>query len=477
MAGIGFELRRYLADDSFTGTLKAYGFAGLVSAGPWVLSIVGVLLVGIVAVSTATEVVDGEPTPFERFTTAVTWMMAASLILTGPLQLPFTRFVADRLYERRMDIVNPNLIGILVTTTALALILGLVSAWLWFDESPVVEWLLLSHFAVLCNVWIVLIFVAGLKRLKAILVAFTLGYTTLIVLAVLWMPHGLSGLLAGSLIGHAVLLFALLAVVIPEHPLDQGPRFDFLRPGAYFPSLVFVGLFYNLGIWIDKLIFWSVPATSSVILGPFRSSVIYDLPIFLAYLSIIPGMAVFLLRIETDFAEAHARFYEAVCGNASLAEIKTWGTAMTTAVREGLLQIARVQLVTILLLYLVAPTLLEALGLSAGYVGLFYVNLVGVAGQVLLLAVLNVLFYLDRRTQAWQLTGLMLVSNALFTAVTLWAGTRWYGYGFGVSMSLCAAIGTWMLSRELQDIEFRTFMRPRVSSSRPSRDAPEAGRT
>ena len=50
--------------------------------------------------------------------------------------------------------------------------------------------------------------------------------------------------------------------------------------------------------------------------GPLRSSLIYDLPIFLAYLAVIPGMAVFLLRIETDFAEAHGRFFDAVRGGA-----------------------------------------------------------------------------------------------------------------------------------------------------------------
>ena len=85
MAGIGFELRKYLNDDSFTGSLKAYGFAGLISAGPWVLSIVGVMLIGIVAVS---QKVGGPE--IRQFTTSVTWIMGASLILTGLFQLMFT---------------------------------------------------------------------------------------------------------------------------------------------------------------------------------------------------------------------------------------------------------------------------------------------------------------------------------------------------------------------------------------------------
>ena len=54
MAGIGFELRRYLDEDTFSGTLKAYGFAGLIGAGPWVLSILGVILIGLVAIASGT---------------------------------------------------------------------------------------------------------------------------------------------------------------------------------------------------------------------------------------------------------------------------------------------------------------------------------------------------------------------------------------------------------------------------------------
>lgn len=63
------------------------------------------------------------------------------------------------------------------------------------------------------------------------------------------------------------------------------------------------GLFYNLGIWVDKFIFWLHPVTGSTVIGPLRASLVYDLPVFLAYLAIIPGMAVFLVRMETDFVE------------------------------------------------------------------------------------------------------------------------------------------------------------------------------
>ena len=46
MAGIGFELRKILSRDSYTATLRAYVYAGLISSGPWVLSIISVMLIG-----------------------------------------------------------------------------------------------------------------------------------------------------------------------------------------------------------------------------------------------------------------------------------------------------------------------------------------------------------------------------------------------------------------------------------------------
>ena len=456
MAGIGFELRKYLDDDSFTGTLKAYGFAGLISAGPWVLSILGVMLIGIFALS---QNLSGNN--IKQFTTSVTWIMGASLVLTGLLQLVFTRFVADRLFEKRDDIVNANLLGAIALTTGVSALIALILAFTIFDLSFSYEVLMAANFVTLSNMWIVVIFVAGLKQFKLILYAFALGYGITLGLSIVLLPYGLNGLLTGLLIGHAVLLFLMVGVVFPEAPIRAQVRFDFLRLRLVFPSLIAIGFLYNLGIWVDKFLFWLTPGTSEAVIGPLRASIIYDLPIFLAYLSIIPGMAVFLLRIETDFAEAYEGFFDAVRGNASLPEIEQLGTRMITSVREGLYQIVRVQGATVVILYLLGPALVNWLGISEAYVHLYYINLVGVAAQVLMLAVLNVLFYLDKLRDALILTATLCITNTVFTWITLQLGPEYYGYGFGVSMTLSAFVGVILLAREMDNIEFHTFMRAR----------------
>ena len=49
MAGIGFELRKLLKKDTLLGLLQAYTFAGIIGSGPWVLSILGILIIGLLS--------------------------------------------------------------------------------------------------------------------------------------------------------------------------------------------------------------------------------------------------------------------------------------------------------------------------------------------------------------------------------------------------------------------------------------------
>src|SRR6476620_10351226 len=97
MAGIGFRLRELTKTGALSGLLLAYGFAGVIGSGPWVLSIVGILLIGILT----TETSGATPFYVGQFQISITYLMAASLILTSPLQLMITRFIADRVYEKK----------------------------------------------------------------------------------------------------------------------------------------------------------------------------------------------------------------------------------------------------------------------------------------------------------------------------------------------------------------------------------------
>lgn len=154
---------------------------------------------------------------------------------------------------------------------------------------------------------------------------------------------------------------------------------------------------------------------------------IYDLPTFLAYLSIIPGMAVFLVRMETDFAEAYDRFYTAVREGDTLERINLFRDDMVTVARNGIYEIFKVQGLTVIILFLWGKEILSAIGISPLYLPLFQIDLVAVAIQLLLLAIQNVLFYLDARGMNLFLCALFFISNVVLTFVTLQLGAPFYG--------------------------------------------------
>jgi uncharacterized membrane protein len=454
MAGIGFELRKLLRRQSYSGLLQAYAYAGIISAGPWILSIIGILLIGILSI--------GVVTPrglIVQFQVSVTYVMAGSLILTGVVQLAFTRFIADRLFEKKDDWVLPNFNGLLLVTVAVSGVVGLaVVVTLFAQESVLYRLLLLAAFVIMCATWVAAVFLSGMKRYKEIVALFFLGYIVVIGAALLLRPFGLEGLMTGFVCGHFLLLTGMMTLIYRSFRSGRGVGFDLFRPGAMFGSLALTGLFYNAAIWADKFIFWFTPETSQHVIGPLRASVIYDLPIFLAYLAIIPGMAVFLVRIETDFVEYYDKFYDSVRDGAPLATIERTRNNLVYSARQGLFDIAKIQAVTVLIVLALGERLLQWIGISPLYLPLLSVDVVATSLQVILLGILNILFYLDKRRMVTLLTALFLVSNTLFSWLSIQMGASFFGYGFALSLLLTVLVGLWWLDRRFDALEYETFM-------------------
>ena len=454
MAGIGFELRKLLDKQSYSGLLQAYVYAGVISSGPWVLSIIGIMMIGIISI--------GALTPHRlvvEFQVTVTYIMATSLTLTGVVQIAFTRYIADRLYEKRHDWVLPNFNGMLTVVVLVSGTLGLLAVVFLFPQQSVLYRLLvLSGFVIMCATWVTAVFLSGMKKYKQILLLFLLGYTVVVTLSILLREFGVEGLLLSFVFGHYLLLMGMILLTYRDYQSEHLISFDLFERGAMFVSLMLAGLFYNAAVWADKFMFWFNPHTSQAVVGPLRASVIYDFPIFLAYLSVIPGMAVFLVRIETNFVEYYDKFYNYVREGAPLSAIERTRNNLSAEARNGLLDIAKVQAIVILLVFALGSDLLAWLGVSQNYLPLLCINVVAAGLQVILLGILNIMFYLDKRRLVVGLTLLFLISNIVFTAISQALGVAYFGYGFAFSLVLTVVTGLAVLSRCLNTLEYETFM-------------------
>jgi polysaccharide biosynthesis protein PelG len=455
MAGIGFELRKLLEKQSYFGLMQAYVYAGIISSGPWVLSIIGILFVGFLSLGVVYPQV-----AIVQFQVSVTYLILSSLIFTGFIQLGFTRFIADSLFRKQDDLVLPNYNGMLLIVTGVSGVVGLLVLFLLFPGmGTAYRLLMLSGFVIMCAIWVTTIFLSGMKQYKEIVLLFAFGYAITVVAALALRSIGMEGLLFGFVIGHFVLLTGMVTLILRTFPLrGSSISVDFLRPGAMYTSLIWAGFLYNFAVWVDKLMFWFYPDTSQSIIGPLRASLIYDLPIFLAYLAIIPGMAVFLVRIETDFVEYYEKFYDAVREGGSLGHIETMRDNMLYTVRHGLFDIVKIQGIAVLVVFVLGERLLSWLGISRLYLTLFYIDVVAAGLQVVLLGILNVFFYLDKRRIVVALCLMFLLLNVTLTGLSLHLGASYYGYGFALALLFTVLTGMYLLSRKLDLLEYETFM-------------------
>lgn len=453
MAGIGFALRR-LGKESYGGIVSAYLLAGIIGSGPWLISIVSMLFIGFWAQHT-----HGNELVVTQFLASVTYLMSGSLILSSVLQLLFVRFIADRLFEEKTDAVVPNVMGAMLVSTVVAGTVATTFVLVGFEGELAFRALFVVAFVALCNVWILSVLLSGMKAYRSVVAVFLGGYVINVFTGIALEPYGLAGYLAGFCLGHVVMLFAMLVLVFREYPTKKFIAFDFLVRKNVFLELSLTGALFNLAVWVDKFVFWANPVTSEVLVGNIRYSVVYDVPVFIAYLSVVPGMAVFLVRIETDFAEAYEKFYTAVREGDSLSQLERLRNNLVEAARAGIYDIFRIQGLTAAVLLLVGRRVLGLFHIPSFYEYLFKIDVIGVAFQVVLLGIFTILFYLDYRRLVLVLCAFFMIANVVLSIASQALGPRFYGFGFAVSAALTSLISLGALSHKLDRLEYETFMR------------------
>jgi polysaccharide biosynthesis protein PelG len=453
MAGIGFELRKILKKNTLLSVIEAYGLAGVISSGPWVLSIFALLAVGFLSIGWVF------PTfVIEQFLLLVTYLMAASLIISGLYQLLLTRYISDLIFENKEPDIVPNLLGAMLIISCLAAVVAGGVLVFVTEIKPLVKVVMFIALVLLCNLWLILVFLSGMKEYYRIFLTMASCYGLMVLLSYFMPSFGLLGLMVIFTLCQALLTFAFLFHVIRDFPAKRLISFEFLSRKKAFYSLMFCGLIYNLGVWLDKFVFWFRDETSHRVIDQFRASYIYDLPIFISYLAIVPGMAVFMLRMETDFADACLKFYRAVREGGTLQSIYFLKGKMVLACRQSIYEVFKVQGMTLALLLIWAEEILNVLKIDLAYLHLLYVDLVGVSLQVLVMAILNVMYYLDKRYAALGLTCFMALSNYVLAHISIDLGPVFYGYGFAITMLTTTLIGLIALDKQFNSLEYQTFM-------------------
>ncbi|MBT5855703.1 exopolysaccharide Pel transporter PelG [bacterium] len=456
MAGIGFRLQALLDEESYLSTFKAYLFGAIIACGPWIITISTLGIIGFFQSKLFA------PTVIQAFRITIVYLFASSLMINGIIQLPLTRYVADLMYLRKKNQCFPTYIGALVTVGGVQLLVGITSI-LYLDNWGFWEaFHILGLFQIVSFIWIAMLFLSAAKDYMAIVYAYLVGglagILTSYILGQYW---GVLGYYAGLTLGHFVILAWLTIRIKIEFPSEELIDFGFFKTAKSIPSLVLIGIIYQLSVWIDHFVFWA-SSHADVRLGALQTCTLYDIPMFLAYVTVIPALAIFLVRTETDFYQHYKLFFEAIQSKKTYKAIHQAKEALVQSLlRSASLLVKRQGLVTLILL-LVIPYLIEPMKLEWVYLGILRIDILACFLQVLFQMVVIFLLYFEFRRAVLTLVSIFTLLNLGGSILTLYIGLPAFGYGYFFASFISLLLGILILNHRLNRLEYTTFMKQKM---------------
>ncbi len=455
MAGIGFELEKALDKNSLLSYLKVYGYASILSSGAWMVSIISIILVGYISLASYHNI--KETTSFQLIVTYA-FMFSSSFMMSGFLQLPLTRFVADRIYEGKREEILPAYFAVLFVILITALfVMTPVTFHLLEGESLLLKILSLNVFIIVSFVWVANVLASGLKKYKSVVFSYFVTYSLITAMAYFF-GKNIVLLLLSFFIGNFILFAFLSILIVREFPSKRLLSFKMFNINDFYWRLAAAGFFYNLGVWIDKIVFWYHPLTGYYVIGNLRASIVYDLPIFLAYLLIMPGMALFFFRLEVNFTKSFQGFYSSISEGKPLSVIEEYKKGMGKNIKMMIREIFLIQTLINVFVYFSAPYIFEKLNIPNLYLDLFYILLVGATLQLLFMSLMALLFYIDKRVEALFLSVLFFLSNAFLSYLSIDLGPEYFGYGYAFSLLIVFLVSLLVVRDKFSRIDYETFM-------------------
>lgn len=452
MAGIGFRLREMATRKTFAEWLKLYTYSAVIFSGPWLISIMALAALALFVLPSMME--------FEVriFTVTIVYVYCFSLITTGAIQLVVTRYVSDHFYMRNPEAVVPTFVGSISLTVLVQTVTGAIAMY-FADMSLLYKIAALGLYVTVSVVWIEMLFLSAAKDYSNIVLSFGIGYLASFLCARgLGIWFDLNGLAIGFLVGQVVLMVLLMYRIFSEYVFGHGFDFDFMGHVKRYPALVFTGLAYNAAIWIDKIIWWYSPSGLHVH-SFFYTHFPYDSAMFLAYVTIVPTIAIFMLRIETDFYLRYKNYYGCILQKATLSEILRRKEEMLDVLRDAWKTATIYQGVVSLGAFILMPYLVALIGVDPLLTPVFRVAIVGAFFHAGLVVLMILLLYFDFRGSALFMSVVFLVSNAAFTTITTFMDQWTMGFGYLFASLLTLLIGYGVLNQRLKNLEYLTFMR------------------
>jgi polysaccharide biosynthesis protein PelG len=463
MAGIGFELYKILKKGTLSSILKVFFLGAVIVAGPTILSVLSIYFIQKYAYMAISE----NPVVF---TVTIVYLYSFSLIIFSGILLIFSRYIADMMYIENDEAIPTAFISIIYVVVALSIAIS--AAFIFFNDFSMIEHQLLYKFSIcllfiaINLIWIMVIYIALLKEYYKIFFAYLFGVLVSIMGVYYYGPlYGVAGALIGYALGQVMIVLQLVLLAQKSYPIKSfkinKELFSYFRDFKY---LFFIGMFFNLGIWSDKITYWFVYGTN--IKGTLYYYYLdYDLPVFLAFLTMIPALIYFLVVSEPGFHREYIKFIKNLLED-TFTDIQRNKRKMIGSLKRGIIQLFFFQAVWTLGLMLTTNELLKFMGYEFINAVILKILLVAVLFHVMSLTLQQFLFYLELRMNAMISTLIYFLSNTAFTITFIYFGIKIPGLSYMLGAIFSSLYSAYYLYKKAPIIDFIIFSKSVLTSKK-----------
>lgn len=450
MAGIGFELNKMARRDDLVGIAGAYLHSAFAIAGPWLFT--------VIALAVTTYLYGGaNGVELLNFRGVIVYNFSFSLALSAPVYMIMTRYLADQIHVKNVTTTPTVMLESMIMVFASNLIVATFFYGFYFHMPLALRLAAFSNMFLIAGVWLLSVYLTALKDFSAVTWTYIIGMAIAVISAEMFGGRTAAGMVAGYNVGLAVIVFMLAARIFSEYPYHLTTNFAIKPFWAKYWELAVGGFFYNAALWVDKWIMWYAPEAVQLE-TKMRFFPDYDSAMFLAAMSILPSIALFVFSIETNFFHHYRRFYGNILAHASLRRIRQFHAKIMEAILEGGRNLIVLQGIVAFLAILLAPQIFERMHMFFVQLGIFRLGVLGSFFQVLVLFATIILSYFDcRRSNMW-IYIFYFLSNTLLTLVFMQSGYSFYGYGFFLASATTFFLAAAILFAHVRKLPYHAFI-------------------
>lgn len=454
MAGIGFELRKLYREEGIVQNIKAYAYSSMTTIGPMILCIVLVFVQQSMMLSNGSKYLDNE-----LFISTMTYCFIFSIVLTSGLSMVLTRFIADMIYEKKYEQIISSYYGALIVILPIG---GLVTGVFLYGVEESIGYKLAAYlfFIELVIIWIQSVYLSALKDYKRIVRGFAIGVLASIAVSYLLFYvtslHVTTIALIGMDVGFAIIVAMSMIHFEQVFPRDEHRNyFAFLRYFRKYPTVFFSGFFVYATVYMHNFIYWFFSEESLLIAERFRLMPFYDLPVFYAYISVVPSLVMFVVIVETDFYERFVNYYKNVIDGGTYKSMNTAKQKMQNVLLHRIGFLVEVQLLFTALSIAIGIIYLPKIGFSMEQLDLFILLCLGYFFFIITFVLLHALMYFDDRKGVLVISAMFFCLNGVLTYITMKQGIN--GLGLFIASFVALFITIVRMLYILTNIDYYTF--------------------